>query len=49
MEWNDVLSEMNILICYMPKNGVMDEELQHDEQENMDLRFEDLGEKTKSA
>ena len=35
MEWNDVLSETNILICYMPKNEATDAELRHDEHGNM--------------
>ena len=42
MEWNDVLSEVNILICYMPKTELR---MQSYEAMNMSKKIMDLGKK----
>ena len=42
MEWNDVLSEMNILICYMHESELR---MQSYEAMNMSKKIRDLGKK----
>ena len=42
MEWNDLLSEVNILICNMPKTELR---MQSYEAMNMSKKFRDLGKK----